>query len=162
MAEETGKATFSAKVIARLLDMTEARVHQLAKEGVIPKEGRGEFPLAGAVRGYINFLRQTGASSEIDPEKLDPFKRRAHYQAEAEKLVLQQKRGELVPRIEMEAEQGRVAKIVTECLETLPDKLERDAGLTAKQAAIVEKACNVVREQMYQLQIEDGDVRASA
>jgi hypothetical protein len=37
-------------VIARLLDLSERRVQQLSREGVIPKAERGQYDLVGAVR----------------------------------------------------------------------------------------------------------------
>lgn len=51
-------------MIARLLGLTERRLQQLAKDGIIQKSGRGRYPLAGSVRGYINYLQ-----SQIDGGK---------------------------------------------------------------------------------------------
>lgn len=44
-------------IIARLLDMTERRVQQLATEGVLPKASHGKYPLFGCVHAYIRHLR---------------------------------------------------------------------------------------------------------
>jgi hypothetical protein len=49
-------------VIARLLDLTERRVQQLAREGIIPPAARsgnerGRYDLVGAVRGYVHVNR---------------------------------------------------------------------------------------------------------
>jgi len=44
-------------VIARLLDLSERRIQQLSREGVIPKAERGQYDLVGAVRGYVAYLR---------------------------------------------------------------------------------------------------------
>lgn len=44
-------------VIARLLDLSERRVQQLGREGVIPKAERGQYELVGSVRGYVRYLR---------------------------------------------------------------------------------------------------------
>ena len=63
-----GNPTYPAKTIAKLLMMTERRVQQLAKDGVIPKAERGRYELAPAVQGYIRFLqdRMAGNASQVD------------------------------------------------------------------------------------------------
>lgn len=125
---------FPAATIARLLNISERRLQQLAREGVIPKSGRGRYPLAATVRGYVVYLQQSGAVESIDPDKLEPFKRRAHYQAEIEKLALETKSGELVPRAEVEREFARVFDVMARFLDVLPDRLER-AGLISGEGA---------------------------
>jgi phage terminase Nu1 subunit (DNA packaging protein) len=136
-------------IIARLLNITERRVAQLAKEGVIPRASRGKYPVLGAVRGYVTFLQRTHeAPGDQDPDKLEPFRRSAHYRAEAEKLRVMRDRGEVVAREDAEAEMARVAKIVVETLETLPDLLERDTGATPKQVALAERVIDALRVQV--------------
>jgi phage terminase Nu1 subunit (DNA packaging protein) len=51
------KPTYPVGTIARLLLMSERRVQQLTKEGVIPKADRGRYELAPAVQGYIRYLQ---------------------------------------------------------------------------------------------------------
>lgn len=152
-APETGQnsGSYPGGIIAKLLNITERRLQQLAKEGVIPRSGRDSYPLAGAVRGYIRFLQQTtpGADRPIDPEKLAPFQRKAHYQAEAEKLKLAAEAGSVIARGEVESAMARVAKVVTAFLDTLPDILERDTGATPQQLAKLEELLDKMRVAMY-------------
>lgn len=50
--------THSAPEIAGILDISERRLQQLVKEGVIPKPAtRGRYDLVEAVRGYVTFWR---------------------------------------------------------------------------------------------------------
>lgn len=65
---QAGYPTYPAKTIAKLLMLTERRVQQLAKDGVIPKAERGRYELAPAVQGYIRFLqeRMAGNASQVD------------------------------------------------------------------------------------------------
>ncbi len=56
MPNEPGLTEFSAAVMARLLDVSLARVGQLAKEGVIEKLPSGKY-LAAAIPSYIGWLR---------------------------------------------------------------------------------------------------------
>jgi len=149
----------SPQLLAKWLDITPSRFHQLVRDGVIPKAGPGKYNPVAVVRSYIQFLRRTGANQDIKPDDLKPFERRAHYQAEMEKLDLQSKCGELIPRIEVEQEMGRVAKVLTEFLETLPDIMERDTGATPKQIMKMEAAIDQLREQIYgALTKDDGNV----
>jgi phage terminase Nu1 subunit (DNA packaging protein) len=40
-----------------MLDLTDRRVQQLAKKGVLPKTEKGKYDLVGCVRGYVHYLR---------------------------------------------------------------------------------------------------------
>lgn len=51
------KPTYPVGTIAKLLLVSERRVQQLTKEGVIPKADRGRYELAPAVQGYIRYLQ---------------------------------------------------------------------------------------------------------
>lgn len=64
-----GAATYPVETIAKLLELTPRRVHQLVNEGVIPKPvKRGRYELVGSVQGYIRYLRQLNISEEMDGE----------------------------------------------------------------------------------------------
>lgn len=54
-----------ASALARLLNVVESGIDQLAKDGIIPKPVQGKFELVNSVRGYINHLRQQ-SSKMID------------------------------------------------------------------------------------------------
>ena len=57
-------ATQPIGVIARLLDLSERRVQQLSREGVIPKAERGQYDLIGSVRGYVRYLRDQATKAQ--------------------------------------------------------------------------------------------------
>lgn len=50
--------SYPVSTIAKLFNLTERRVQQLAKEGVIPKPEKGKYDLVGCVRGYIAYLQE--------------------------------------------------------------------------------------------------------
>lgn len=102
-----------------------------------------------------------GQGDAFDPDKLKPFERKAFYQAEREKLSLQVDRGELVSSLEVEQEQGRILKIMAQALDTLPDVLERDVGLSPQQAIRVEGHCDELRNALYK-ELTDADSTAEA
>ena len=60
-------ATQPIGVIARLLDLSERRVQQLSREGVIPKAERGQYDLVGSVRGYVRYLRDQVLKAQRKP-----------------------------------------------------------------------------------------------
>lgn len=117
-----------------------ARLQPTGKRGGHPVYRLGELHEA---------VYQAGEDGGTDPDKLEPFQRKAHYQAEHEKLRLQVERLELVPRIEVEEEMARIAKIVAQCFDTLPDRLERDCGVTPLVLAKIERYLDEVREELH-------------
>ena len=42
-----------------------------------------------------------------------------------------------------------MAKAIIQAIDTMPDILEREAGLTGAQAEVVTEVCDRIREQMY-------------
>lgn len=64
---EAGAPTYPVATIARLLLLTERRVQQLVKEGVIPKTERNRYELAPAVQGYIRYLQERMAGNTAAP-----------------------------------------------------------------------------------------------
>jgi hypothetical protein len=93
---------------------------------------------------------------------LPPLERKAHYQAEHEKLRLQTERGELVPSLEVEQGHGQIFAIVSQAFDTLPDVLERDVGLTTAQLVRLERLLDEAREALYQALNADEDDADSA
>lgn len=77
-----GNPTYPVATIAKLLLLSERRIQQLTKEGVIPKAERGRYELAPAVQGYVRYLQErvagsAPASGEIDYHKEKARKTRA-------------------------------------------------------------------------------------
>jgi hypothetical protein len=99
--------------------------------------------------------------TRTDPSTMDPVQRRAHYQAELEQIELQTKKRELIPRIEVEQEEARRAKIITQVLDTLPDVLERDCGLAPVVVSRIEQCIDAVRAELADRIADVSDVEAS-
>ena len=53
--------TYPLKTIAKLLKLTERRVQQLAKSGIIPRAAHGRYDLVASVQGYIHYLQERAA-----------------------------------------------------------------------------------------------------
>lgn len=152
------RGDFSGQVVARLLNITERRLQQLAREGVIPKSSRGKYPLAGTIRAYIKYLQESGGGgNNSDPEQMEPFKRRAYYQAAHEKLQLELKSGDLLARAEVETELARVFDVMARFLDVLTDNMEREGVVNAAGAIRVEEFVNRARVDLYKQLREQPD-----
>ena len=161
-AQSTG-AFFPRSVIARLLNISERRLNQLVIEGVIPKAGRNQYPLAGCIRGYVTFLQSDNlGGNSNDPDNMNPFNRRAFYQSELDKIKLQSERRELIPRLEVEQEMAALLKMVAEYFDTLSDVLERDCGLDPSVLSKVEERLDRTRNELHVRFTEDADARGTA
>lgn len=94
----------------------------------------------------------------FNPSGLDPFKRKAHFQAAQEEVKYRADCGELVPKIEMEAAVARAIKIHSHWCATAPDMLERDCALTPAQIESVRNGIEKMqREFVAALIAEDAD-----
>lgn len=121
------RAAFPAAVIARLLNITERRLQQLAKEGVVPKAGRGRYPLAACVTGYVKYLQERVAE-QAAPDALELNAQRARLAKEqADKTALENAvlRGELIRRDHMVEVVGRAvtafrARLLAACASLAP------------------------------------------
>lgn len=115
------------------------------------RNGHPVYRLRDALRAW-----QAAPESGFDPDALDPFRRKAFYQSELEKMRVQTEAGELVPRIEVEQEQARIAKLVAQFFDTLPDVLERDCGANALLLSKLEDKLDRVRENLYRALMADA------
>lgn len=151
----------SISTLAAEFGMTRETVaKRIADAGVAPSGERGGYPVY-RLKSVLQALLSISADGRVDPEKLDPFKRKAHYQAEAERLDLERQAGELIPRIEVEREQARVFVAIAQKLETLTDVVERDCGMNTEQIVRMEKAVNEIRELLY-AELSAGDTDGAA
>jgi phage terminase Nu1 subunit (DNA packaging protein) len=82
--------TYKVGVIARLFGVSERRIQQLAKDGIIPKSVKGKYELVGCVRGYIGFLQERAFGKDV--MSIDAHQERARLlKAQADKTELEVK-----------------------------------------------------------------------
>ena len=87
---------------------------------------------------------------EFDFEKLPAKERLDWVKSEHELMKLKERAGELIPVEDVREEFSDMVKMMVTYLETLPDILERDAGLTPQQVEHVVKSSDKLRQQMYE------------
>ena len=113
--------TFTTSVVAKLLDLTAARVGQLAKDGVIDKPDKGRYP-AKVIPQYIKWLRSGGKKKNT----LDLNRERAKLtkkQIEKTEIQIEEMKTNLV---NVEDVEKTWAKYITACrakLLSMPTKM---------------------------------------
>jgi hypothetical protein len=97
MMSDAGAATYPVKVIAKLLLISERRVQQLVKDGVIPKTEHGRYELAPTVQGYVRYLQERSLGRPSAPEDYHNEKARlVKLQADRAELEVEELQGRLV------------------------------------------------------------------
>ena len=117
-------ATQPIGVIARLLDLSERRVQQLSREGVIPKAERGQYDLIGSVRGYVHYLRDQAIKAQAGaPDYAAERARFIRARADLAEMEAEEKRGALIAAEQIEAAWIAVLALLRTRLLALPDRL---------------------------------------
>lgn len=125
-------------VLARLLDLSEARIRELTRAGKLPTAGRGRYAVGEAVSAYCRGLREAAAgrggpdaAADLSLERaLLARAQRARLEREAEAAA-----GRLVPADRVYAEAFKTGRIVRDALLAVPDRLA--AELAAENDATV-------------------------
>ena len=140
--------TLSISQLATELTLTRETVRKRLTDAGVKTAGKRKGYSLYRLRDAVQALL-TGP--DADPTRLDPYRRKAHWQAEAAELRLDVDKGDLVRRPDVEATYAACLKPIALMLDTLPDILERDAGLTADQVTRAERAIDETREQLVGL-----------
>lgn len=118
------------------------------------------IPVAATTRGNpVYALRDVGPALfgtdiSADPEdihnpaRMDPKDRKDWFQSENERVKLETSLRQLVPASDVHREMALTVKIITQVLDTWPDKLERDRGWKPAQIAEAQAAIDDIREAL--------------
>lgn len=137
--------TTDAATLAAAFGITARRVQQLAADGVLPKSGRGKYPLVEAVRAYVAHAL-AGQSATNEPDDLVEARRLLLVeQTRRERRQNDLAEGRMIPRADVEQAQVTALAAVIGLVESLP-------GRTAGQLAGMSHAAEI---RMYLL----GEVR---
>ncbi len=127
--------TIAAKNLAVILDITIARVGQLAKEGVIEKQENGQY-LASAITDYIKFIRNAKGGKDIEEERRRLIKEQAD-KLERENRIAD---GEVVLVEELNAALVGILAQIVPILESIPNNIKRSCPtISAREIEIVKK-----------------------
>ena len=129
--------------------------------GVMP-DGEIRGNAAYRIRTVAPFLADRAETEETNVQDLDSMSakdRRDWVASERDLNKLRAEAGELCLAEDVREELATMAKVIVQAIDTMPDILEREAGLTGAQVEVVTEVCDRVREQMYE--VAEGNERAS-
>lgn len=145
-------------VIAKLLDLSERRVQQLGREGVIPKATRGQYDLVGSVRGYVRYLRDQAAKAQAGaPDYAAERARFIRARADLAEMEAEEKRGSVIAAEEVEAAWIAVLAALRTRLLALPDRLAPQLHAEDSPAGVRDVMRGALREALQEL--AETDVR---
>lgn len=133
---------------------------KVAKISPAEKKGKLQF---FALRDLITVSFHLDDDGRPNPAGMDPFKRKAHFQAAQEEIRYLEECGELIPKIQYQDAVSRVAKIFTRAIDSIPDKIERLLSLKPPQVQLLVEFCNKERDEMAEVLAgsDDGNDTAS-
>ncbi len=115
--------TYSIETISKLLMLSERRCQQLVGEGVIPKQGRGQYDLVQSVQGYVKFLRERAFGGVANTDQHGEKTRLITAQANIAEMNDAELRGDLVRVDEVRRAIFTAARGVRNSLQTVADRL---------------------------------------
>ena len=65
----TTPAHCSVATLAKLLNLSERRIYQLVKEGIIPKVKSGQYDILGSIQGYLQHLQLPDTQTNTDHQQ---------------------------------------------------------------------------------------------
>ena len=143
-------------VIAKLLDLSERRVQQLSREGVIPKATRGQYDLIGSVRGYVRYLRDQAAKAQAGaPDYASERARFVRARADLAEMEAEEKRGGVIAAGDVEAAWIAVLARLRTRLLALPDRLAPQLHAEAAPAGVRDVLRAAIREALEELASQD-------
>ena len=161
MAEAPKKQNLQGSaIIARLFGVTERRVQQLAKEGVIPaaKQRPYQFDLLPTVQAYIKHLsdKANGKEKGADTVQAESDKLRAEADLKQSKariaeMQLAELEGKMHRSEDVEAMTNDLVYTVRSMIMALPGRLAMDvmqAGTAAEASAIIRAECYKILDEL--------------
>jgi phage terminase Nu1 subunit (DNA packaging protein) len=119
MDKITLETTVTLSEMSLLLNLSDARVNALAKQGILIKDGKNSYRLVDSIRNYIEFLKDETGDLSLQEERA----KLVHHQAEIAKLELQKLKKMLIDKEEVEMEAAQCAKRVRDAISLIPDRL---------------------------------------
>ncbi len=143
--------------VCQLLSLEERRVYDLQREAVVVKYDDGSYNLTASAHNYIRKLQQAAAGKALS----DEAKSRVTADVEltvAKKTRLQmdidERAGLLVPATSVHDSAVKIMRVLAEGASSLPDLMERKAGLLPETLAVVAKVTDQWRLALFERCIE--------
>ena len=159
MAEQK-KNLQSSAVIAKLFGVTERRVQQLAKEGIIPavQQRPYKFDLLATVQAYIKYLsdKANGKEKSTDTVQAEADKLRAEAdlkqsKAKIAEMQLNELEGKMHRSEDVEAMTNDLVYTIRSMVMALPGRLAMDVAQVSnanEASALIRAECNKVLNEL--------------
>ncbi|ABO49736.1 hypothetical protein Dred_1202 [Desulforamulus reducens MI-1] len=96
---EAKKQIVGTSELALILGLSDSRIRQLDRSGIITKVGRGKYDLASAVQGYCNYLKDAASQEGLSEKDLLDRTRRKKLELEIQIMQGELHRAEDVKRV---------------------------------------------------------------
>jgi len=137
--------TYPISAISQLLKLTERRVQQLVKDGILPRPVKGEYDAIGCVHGYIGYLKKL-AMGNGELSLTDERTRLTKYQADLAEIELKKAHGELLNTKEAMTQWSEVVMSCKQRLLGLPTRLAPIIATTQSIPEIKERIEHAIHE----------------
>jgi phage terminase Nu1 subunit (DNA packaging protein) len=149
MANDLLPETMDAATLAALLGLTANRVNALAREGAIPRAGRGRFPIPDAVQAYVAWAKANPAGRRVaDADLADEKKRLAREQADKIALQNARARGDLLDAHAVRSRWGEYTTRLRSALLAVPARVTAQVGLDRAGAAALDAEVRAALDQI--------------
>ena len=157
---ETKQNLQDTQVIAKLFDLTERRVQQLAKDGVLPVASKRpyKFDLLPTIKAYIRYLSDRLANKGRDEgyatAELDKLRAEANIKQSKDKITemqLKELEGKMHRSEDVEAVMEDLVFTIRGMILALPGRLAMDvmqAASAAEASAIIRAECDKILNEL--------------
>lgn len=135
---------FSITELAGILGRDRKTVAAIVRP-LVPTQGSSKTRKNYTVKTLLQALDNP---QDLDVRQMTPAERRAHWQAENERLKFEAACRELIPVDDCAAVYRQMVKATVMTLETLPDLLERDCALSPQATTYVQKVIDDFRDYL--------------
>lgn len=146
-------------VIARFLNLTERRVQQLARDGIIPKPEKGKYDLVRCVQRYVHYLQERAYGSGETPS--DTYQERARLikaQADKTELEVATLKSELVPVDVVESDWLSHVSSCRSRLLAIPSKSAFQIATLKEPDEIERFLKRAINEALAELSCDDNEI----
>ena len=143
--------TVAIGALGRVINLSDRRIQQLVKEGVLERHEKGRYPFLSNVKAYVVYLQQRadGGGTVIDLE--DARKRKLGAEARLAEIELK-KAEEQIISVDSHAEViGKIGDLVRGRLTAIPSKTAPSLALEQKQVVCKEIVEHEIRECLSEL-----------
>ncbi len=140
--------TGSAEDVAFLAGITPQRVHQLVNEKRIEKTERGTFNLADTLQRYCEYLRGVSRGTDNTRDKTKHQNRLLKAKAEMAEMEAAKLRGDLLHASAVRAQDARLAAILRNNLQSIPDRVSAILAAESDAQAVYRTLADEIRASL--------------